>query len=334
MQFPCHDSEPNFRADRDRSGATPAPKTAIFAGEQENRARAAFAFPALSWNNPKEPSRLAIRPNQRETKALQLLRRLLMAGLMMLAVPGGALAAGAGFVPHRAVYGLALDRAKTGNAVNRASGELAVEWRQSCAGWTFEYRSLIDIGYSEGEGLQLATNASTWEEFNGGEFRFNVRHQSNGKVIEQIEGHAKLDKTGGVVTFSKPEEKRIKLPPGTLFPVAHSLEVLRAARAGPAPVFLARQVFDGMDSDGAYLVNAVIGKGSPASAGPQALRGLMGWPVHLGYFANSAAPDPRFELGMRLFANGVTDDLVMALSEITLRGHIQRLELLPDGCPG
>jgi hypothetical protein len=89
-----------------------------------------------------------------------------------------------------------------------------------------------------------------------------------------------------------------------------------------------------MEFDGAYLVNAVIGKGSHAKAGLPALRGLMNWPVHLGYFANSAAPDPRFELGMRMFANGVTDDLVMALSEITLRGHIQKLELLPGDCAG
>jgi len=142
-----------------------------------------------------------------------------------------------------------------------------------------------------------------------------------------------MDKDGGAVSFSKPTKKRIKLPPGTLFPVAHTLDMLRAARARPAPVFHARRVFDGMDTDGAYLVNAVIGKGRRATAGPRGLREMMNWPVHLGYFANSAEPEPRFELGMRIFANGVTDDLVMALSEITLRGHIQKLELLSDDCP-
>ncbi len=259
-----------------------------------------------------------------------------MAGLTAVALSGEALAAGVGFAPHRAVYGLALDRDKTGSDVSQASGELAVEWRQSCAGWTFEYRSLIDIGYSEGGRLRLVTRATTWEELDGREFRFNVRHESNGRVIELIEGYARMSKGGGVATFAKPKKKDIKLPPGTLFPVAHSIEVLRAATAAmaPAPVFHARWVFDGMDFDGAYLVNAVIGKGSRPTGGPRALRGLMNWPVHLGYFADSAAPDPRFELGMRMFANGVTDDLVMALSEITLRGHIQRLELLPVDCPG
>ncbi len=257
-----------------------------------------------------------------------------MAGLTAVALAGEAHAAGVGFAPHRAVYGLTLDRDKTGSDVSQASGELAVEWRQSCAGWTFEYRSLIDIGYAEGARLRLVTRATTWEELDGREFRFNVRHESNGRVIERIEGYARMSPDGGVATFAKPKKKDIKLPPGTLFPVAHSIEVLRAAPGATAPVFHARRVFDGMDFDGAYFVNAVIGKGSRLAAGPRALRGLMSWPVHLGYFANSAAPDPRFELGMRMFANGVTDDLVMALSEITLRGHLQRLELLPVDCPG
>lgn len=256
-----------------------------------------------------------------------------MAALAALALAPGALAA-VGFVPHRAVYGLVLDRAHSDKGVSQASGELAVEWRQSCSGWTFEYRSLIDIGYGEGGRLQLATYASTWEELNGKVFRFNVRHESNGKVIESIEGHATLDENGGAVTFSRPEEKRLSLPRGTLFPVAHSLDVVRAAQSNPPPVFRTRHVFDGMDSEGAYLVNAVIGKGSRASTGPPALRGLMAWPVHLGYFSDSADPEPRFELGMKLFANGITDELTMALPEITLRGRIQKLELLPDDCRG
>jgi len=266
--------------------------------------------------------------------AVQFLRRFLLAALTAAAFSGTALAAGVGFVPHRAVYGLVLDRAKTDTAVNEASGELAVEWRRSCAGWTFEYRSLIDIGYTEGGRLQLVTRATTWEELDGRDFRFSVRHESNGKIVERIEGHAMLTNGGGSVTFSQPERKRLDLPRGTLFPIAHSLDILRVARTARPPVFHARRVFDGMDSDGAYLVNAVIGRSARAATGPAALHGLTAWPVHLGYFANSAEPGPRFELGMRLFDNGVTDDLVMALSEITLRGRIQRLQLLPDECPG
>lgn len=257
-----------------------------------------------------------------------------MAGLTAVALSAGTAAVAAGFAPHRAVYGLTLDPGKSDQSVTEATGELAVEWRKSCEGWTFEYRSVIDIGYVEGRRLRLVTSATTWEELDGRNFRFSVRHETNGNVVDRVEGHAEMGDGGGTVTFSRPEKKRLALPPGTLFPLAHSLDVLKAARTQKPPVFYARQVFDGMDSDGAYLVNTVIGKGGRAEKAPAALRGQMAWPVHLGYFANSADPDPRFELGMRLFENGVTDDLVMTLSEITLRGRIQRLELLADDCAG
>ena len=50
----------------------------------------------------------------------------------------------------------------------------------------------------------------------------------------------------------------MKLPPGALFPSAHTILLIEKAKAGED--FVARQVFDGATVEGAVLVSAVIGK--------------------------------------------------------------------------
>lgn len=244
------------------------------------------------------------------------------------------------FAAHRALYGLTLAHAGQGSGISSVSGELVVEWRNGCTGWTFEYRSVIDVIFAGRDPLRLASIASTWESSDGGTYRFSVRHQANGEDTERIEGSATGagKKKGGLVVFSKPEPRRMKLPAGTLFPIAHSIALMEEAGKDKTPTLLSRAVFDGMDAKGLYQVNAAMGRKNEKGSGRLPLRGALkgvpSWPVNLAYFSYAdSKPEPDHEIKLRLYANGVADDMVLDFDEFAMNARIGRLELLKDpGC--
>ena len=244
------------------------------------------------------------------------------------------------FEAHRARYNLVLENARPGSGISGVSGKMAVEWQDSCSGWTFEYHSVIDVEFSESKSIRLTSTATSWESRDGEKYRFSVRHKTNGKEVERIEGVARA-KAGaaGLVEFSAPKRQKVRLPRGTLFPIAHSLSVIKSAQRGKVPVFLSQTVFDGMDVKGLYQVNAAIGHHSKtntgAGAGNKALKAVQSWHVSLGYFGtNSRKAEPEHEIKMRLYANGVADNMLMDFDEFTIRGRLDRLDFLPNTkCP-
>lgn len=242
-------------------------------------------------------------------------------------------------MPHRALYDVALKSAPDGG-VSGVSGKISIEWQHSCSGWTFEYRSFINVSQPETGTVRLSTAATTWESRDGRQYRFNVLNRANGRELEKVEGSAGVaaDGSGGKAVFTAPARREIDLPPGTLFPVAHGQAILAAAASRKPPIFLAVPVFDGMDTDSLYLVNAVVGRGGGSeSAGPSqsapvdpALKGLRRWPVGLAYFkSEKREPDPSHETTMMLFENGVSDRLIMDFSDFLVRATLSKLEIYP-----
>jgi hypothetical protein len=239
------------------------------------------------------------------------------------------------FAAHRALYHLVLEKARSGSGITGVSGRMAVEWQDSCTGWTFEYHSVIDVEFSETKSIRLTSTATSWESRDGSNYRFSVRHKTNGTEVESIEGVAKSSRRrGGSVEFSKPKARRILLPKGTLFPIAHSLAVMKAGSGGKTPAFLSQTVFDGMDVKGLYQVNAAIGLSGKAKGGYQtqdkALKKLKSWHVNMGYFAlESKKAEPDHEIKMRLYANGVADDMLMDFDEFIIRARLDKLDVTP-----
>ena len=245
------------------------------------------------------------------------------------------------FSAHRALYDISLVKARSGSGIFTVTGKMAVEWNYSCTGWAFQYRSVIDVAFLEGAPVQLASNATSWESSDGRDYRFDVRHKTNGKEMEHIEGVAKLTSANGAgqTMFTHPKPLKIDLPAGTLFPVAHSLAIMRTAKKGGTPQFISQTIFDGMDLKGLYQVNAVISAVKPSHTtipdNNNPMKGGPSWSVNLAYFAmssNKLAPD--HEIRMRLYANGVADDLIMDFEDFIVRARLRKIELLADpSCP-
>lgn len=262
----------------------------------------------------------------------------LAAGLCLFApAPVAAQNAGQGgggvdIVPHRAVYVLSLGRTRQGANITGARGALVMEWAKSCAGWTVKQRLQLDLTNNDGDTVSTDSNFSSFESLDGLNYRFTSRDTRAGQVIEDLEGSAKLTAPGGPghADFARPEGRRFDLPEGTLFPTRHIAELIASARNGERVVY--RPVFDGASLDGPLAVNAVIGKATAKPTGPAAREPLTNrpsWRLRLAFFPlKDSKAEPDYELGFRLFDNGVADSYLIDYGAFSVDATLERVEAL------
>jgi hypothetical protein len=259
-----------------------------------------------------------------------------LAALISLSVPPVTVAAevrAGAAVPYRAVYTMTLLSARSGSGIAAVRGEMAVQWLQDCQGWTAEHLSELEIAFVESEPVRLSTRATSWESADSTQYIFAVRHVADGEETERVEGHARVTTAEeGLAAFTAPEPRNVVLPRGTLFPLAHAEAVLAAAERARAPVTLSRHVFDGMGADGPFEVNAIISparSASPSTPATAVLAGLAAWRLNLAYFPVSAPEaEPKHEMAMRIYANGVVDELTIDFGDFSVRAVLEQLEIL------
>jgi hypothetical protein len=237
--------------------------------------------------------------------------------------------------PHRALYNLTLDSAKSGSGVVGASGAMYYEWGETCDGWTVEQRFRLRLAYAEEGSVDVSSTLVTWEAKDGLRYRFNERRLRNGELDDEIHGEAQLDGPGkgGTAEFSKPEATTLQLAPGVLFPTAHTLLLIERAQAGDQ--FIARKVFDGASVDNAEQITAVISPPltPPGTGAAKPLNSPLlqhkSWRMRLAFFpADSKADTPDYELSMRLLDNGVSQDMSLDYSDYVLKAVLDDIEPL------
>ena len=151
-------------------------------------------------------------------------------------------------------------------------------------------------------------------------------------------GTAERKAAGAVdVVIDKPSRQKLKLNGQPLFPTQHSVAILDAARQGTGVV--QANIYDGSEKgDKLYETTTFIGK--PVAPGPglptgvanaERLDELTSWPVSISYFERTpnAAKDeglPAYELSFRLFANGVSRDLLIDYGSFSIKGVLSRID--------
>lgn len=257
-------------------------------------------------------------------------------GIVALAgagMAGGASAGPADLASHKAIYSMGLATTKSGSGIADVSGSMSYEFADSCDGWTVESHIATTYSYAEGGQVASSQDFLTWESKDGLKYRFRVRNLRDGEVTEEIEGSAELKGKGqgGTVTYLQPEPRTLKLPKGTIFPTAHTIRLLEAAKGGNQ--VLLKMVFDGSGLDGPFEVNAMIGKALPGRAG-NALTAQPAWPVKLAFFpAESKEAEPEFEMGLEYLPNGIAQSLMQSFKNFSLKGDLKAVEALPRrGC--
>ena len=266
--------------------------------------------------------------------------RLLLAGLVLWTMPlAEALADTVEILPHRAVYRMELSALRGGSSVVDVSGRMDFEWRDACDAWTVSQRMRIVVGYGSGSEYDFGLTLNTWESKDGLNYRFFIRQITGATESEETRGKAQLEGAGkrGQASFAQPEEKRIDLPPGTLFPTEHTRDLLQAIGREPWPLW--RTVFDGSGESGLFGISAALVEAvepeTGVAEGLKAIEGQPSWRLRLAFFdlGGPEAAEPQQEQALRIYRNGVLDELVLEFPEFSVRAVLEELEpLAPSGC--
>ncbi|MBI1239262.1 MAG: DUF1849 family protein [Alphaproteobacteria bacterium] len=241
-------------------------------------------------------------------------------------------------VPHRASYDIRLKEAKWGAGVTGVTGRLVIEFNDACDGYTLNQRFVTQMQDSDGAVTTSDLWLTSWEAADGRSFRFNLKNEVDGTVVESFKGRAVIDASGGQVAYEGVALDEVTLPSGTVFPTEHAFDLIKAAEAGENA--LSRTVFDGSGEGDVYAAHAVIGaprtgadglKGLEGVPGAEHLAGLTAWPVTLSYFkTQSQAPLPDYESSFVMYSNGMSSGLVLDYGDFSLSGTLKEIEVLPD----
>lgn len=263
---------------------------------------------------------------------------LLALGLWLapLVAPSAALAAT--IQPHRAVYELSLATARSNSDVLDADGLMQFEWSDACDAWTVSQRAQIRVGYSDGRVSSFGWIYNAWESKDGKRYRFFIRRLFGGADGDEIKGEAVLEgPTGpGWAKFTLPEEREVELPLGTVFPNQHTLELLTSLENERMPLW--REVFDGSSDDGIFGVSAALGQSLPdddrTTLSDPLLLGQESWRLLIAFFGmDESEAEPEQEQQLRLFANGISDQLTFDYGEFSVGARMVELtSLSSDAC--
>jgi EipB-like len=204
----------------------------------------------------------------------------------------------------------------------------------ACDGWAVRQRLAMTVTNRDGQDIEMVSDYATWESKDGLALRFHMRQTTDTAVTSQTDGEAKLERQGGAgqALYTVPPDTVKKLPPGTLFPTAHTDAIIEAAREGKK--FLTLPLFDGTMATGAQDSSvAILSWNKPEPSKFAGLAELASTRVHIAFFDHdSSAQTPDYEVGMRYWENGVADDLKMDFGDFVMDGRMQEFELQPRHC--
>lgn len=255
-------------------------------------------------------------------------------GLVLAAVSaaGAWAAAPVTLTSQKATYSLDLSKVR-GHSVTGATGRLQFDVLETCNAYTVSQKMTLLIRNQDGSLSRTVSNYDTWESKNGHRLSFVLRQTEDGKTKIEDQGSATTGPDGGEVHYIVPKGKVVKLPPGTLFPMAHTKLILTAAAAGKH--FIDPPLFDGTSTHGAeHTFVAIFGQRKPTRSKFASLTVLPSTLVDIGFFRRTNDDsEPDFRTQMRYYTNGVSRDVRLDFGNFVLHGDLTGLTVPPAACP-
>ena len=243
-------------------------------------------------------------------------------------------------MPHRAIYEMTLDDARTASGITGIDGRMVFEFTGSeCDGYSLNMRMVTQMTDSQGQTNLTDLRSSTWEQGDGQKFRFQSAQYLNDKLGDVTMGRAARETPNEAVKvkLSQPAHAELDLSGKVLFPTQHSLALIEAARAGqrtvsgPASMTARRRAGRSTrppPSSATRSRQAPTPSSRPV-AKDKGLGELVSWPVSIGYFEPKAGDlTPSYQIDFRLYANGVSRELLIDYGDFSIHGTLTSLEYL------
>ncbi len=240
-------------------------------------------------------------------------------------------------VAHKAFYSMKLGSVRTGSDFVGARGNMGLSMERTCDGWTMSQTLRMDLATPDGEEIEQKLRFTAWESDDGTQYRFFASNNVNGER-EDFRGRALKESAEGVgnANYRIPDDLKIPLPEGTMFPLGHTIWLIERALAGKRQVSV--MVFDGADGEGPKQVSAFIGpklksgekitEEQRTALGPLSQR--PGWNIRMGFYdldAKESAPD--YEVEILQLDNGITPSLILDYQDFTIVLTLEKVEEIP-----
>ena len=249
--------------------------------------------------------------------------------------------------PHRAVYDLKLSKSQ-GRSIQGVRGRILYDFSgNACEGYELQFRQVSELDSGEGKAAVSDLRSTTWEDGAATKFRFNSENRIDQKRTDTVNGQAARDASTVAVSLSKPTDKKLSMPVGSVFPTEHMRRIVLAARE--EKTILEFPVYDGSET-GEKLYNTLTVIGRPIAPGAKpptdagakipALAKLTRWPVTISYFekqgekAEQGEQTPVYSIAFELYENGISRGLVLNYSDFSITGEMTSLEMKKEKpCP-
>lgn len=252
---------------------------------------------------------------------------------MAMTVVSSPVSAGTDLSPHRAVYDLERMKRPGGSDFSRIGGRMVYNLDVTCEGMTYNHRLLMDLVTAQGAQIRSEAILSFYETRDGKSFRFQVREKLNENVVVELEGRATRDATGktATLTYDKRKggdgDKLVVLPPGVLFPLQHTADLIRAAVRGE--ITHNAKTFDG---DELSLADSFISSAPPdrtsADVVPAEMASMKSWLTRVAFYkAEGGDAVPYYETQMQFWENGLSGDFTMEAESLSVLARLSEVEL-------
>ncbi|CEF57252.1 EipB family protein [Acetobacter ghanensis] len=248
--------------------------------------------------------------------------------LALPAITAQAATPASALVSQQAVYDLGLVESAGGQTLS-ATGHMQYAVLKTCLGWSSHQRlDIQSVTRKQGE-EHLLSDYAAQESLDGRHLTFKSQEARNGKLLRVVSGEASLNPDGsGLVQYRQPLAKTLHLPAGTMFPITHTASILAAAEKGERE--LTTPLFDGTLPDGPEdtYVSLLNWAQTPNDSPYRPLQKLAAGHVHIAFYdRNAHTMMPEYEMGMRYFANGVSDQLHLDFGDFKMQGTLSTLNL-------
>jgi hypothetical protein len=252
--------------------------------------------------------------------------------------------------PHRAVYDLKLAKSQsTSRGVQAVRGRILYDFSGSaCEGYELQFRQVSELDSGEGKAAMSDLRSTTWEDGTATKFRFNSENKVNDERTDVVNGRAERSASTVAVNLSKPSDKALNVPVGSVFPTEHMRRIIAAAREDKT--ILDFPVYDGSETgEKLYNTLTVIGRVIPpgekpptdATAKVPVLAKLRRWPVTVSYFEKQDEKDeqsgeqtPVYSISFELYENGISRALMLNYNDFSISGEMTSLEMKKEkACP-
>src|SRR5215469_10077931 len=111
-------------------------------------------------------------------------------------------------VPHRAVYDLALGRARDASQVASVRGRILYDFDgNACEGYTLKFRQVSELDSGEGKVSTSDLRSTTWEGADAKHFKFTSQNFLDQNLVDTVDGDAEHGSGSTAIKLAKPEHK-------------------------------------------------------------------------------------------------------------------------------